>query len=73
MNDLIEGLRIFAEHLPPDSHAWRWPTNCSHDLLTVCVSVSAVTDPAARERLEQLGFLPDTEQDCWYSHRFGSA
>ena len=59
-------------HSVPGDQASRWPTQCSHDLLTVNLAPHQVDDPADRQRLEELGFHPDHEMDSWYSHRFGS-
>lgn len=72
MNELIEALQIFAKYLTEDDQANRWPTQCSHDTLTINVRADAVTDQADRDRLAKLGFHRAPDEDCWYSFRFGS-
>lgn len=64
MDDLIEALTIFRKYSDT-----RYPTNCVHDELWVCVDPEQVSD-ADKKRLDYLGFL---ESDYGFvSYRFGS-
>lgn len=64
---LIEAFTIFRKYGNP-----RWPTNCSHDQLSVEADRSVMTQQDV-ERLEELGFSPDDELGpCFTSSRFGS-
>lgn len=68
MQDLIKALQIFAKYT-----ATRWPTHCEHDMLRICgVSKDTMTaeDIAAAEALD---FHWDSDEEYWYSFRFGSA
>lgn len=69
MAALLEGLGILAEFMPKTN----WPTNCSHDLLTVnCSAPPVKVGPVKTRRLNELGFLYFEEDECWGSSRFGS-
>lgn len=65
MKDLIEALTIFSKYTDA-----RNPTNCDHDILTVCVNPAVVSaDDLAR--LCELSFR--AREDGWFtSYRFGS-
>lgn len=66
MSDLIESLTIFLKYGNP-----RNPTNCSHDMLTICgIDPDLVTDND-KAKLDQLGFKH--EYGYFYSYRYGSA
>jgi len=69
MKDLIEALQIFLKYADEE-----WPTNCSHDELTIMgVDKKDVSD-ADVDRLEELGFNWSDEDDGYfYSFKFGSA
>ncbi len=68
MKDLIEALKIFLKYGDPYA-----PTHCEHDVLTVCIDPADVSE-ADRNRLDELGFFPASEDDaCFCSFRFGSA
>lgn len=68
MEDLIKALQIFLKYGNP-----RYPTHCEHDVLTVCVDPSTVSDED-KDELNRLGFHPVTKGDrCFQSFRFGSA
>jgi hypothetical protein len=69
MNELIAALQILAKYIEPGSSQEKWPTYCSHDLLTVCVDPERVSE-ADKAELDRLGFFADDE--CFGSHRFGS-
>ncbi len=65
MEDLIAALQIFLKYGNP-----KYPTHCSHDLLTICgidADTVSATDVA---ELEKLGFYKD--YDNFYSTHFGS-
>jgi hypothetical protein len=68
MQDLIKALQIFAKYTDT-----RNPTHCSHDQLGVCHVTRDVMTNADCEAVEALGFLWDSEDEYWYSFRFGSA
>jgi hypothetical protein len=71
MKDLIEALNIFGRYGDHDH-----PTHCEHEVLYI---VGITEDEVSKEdtkRLDQLGFhfgSPEGLDNCWYSHRFGSA
>ena len=66
MDDLIKALQISRKYT--DS---RYPTQCEHDRLAVMVDPAGVTDDD-EEELYHLGFVPDVEEQLFYSFRFGS-
>lgn len=66
MDDLIEALTILRKYGNPGR-----PTNCAHDLLWVNIDPEKVT-PEDTERLDQLGFFPDSEGAGFTSTKFGS-
>jgi hypothetical protein len=65
MEDLIEALMIFRTYSDTER-----PTRCEHDVMVVNVSVGPVR-PDDVDRLEELGFIADWDEDCFYSFRFG--
>lgn len=69
MKELIEALQIFEKY----QNGAKWPTHCEHDVLYV-MSVKE-DEPSAEERvrLDELGFVWMTSEECWGSYRFGSA
>ncbi len=66
MNDLIRALIIFDNYTSAD-----YPTHCEHDILYVMVDPTEVSS-SHLALLETLGFLPDEENNHFYSYRFGS-
>lgn len=66
MKDLIEALQIFLKYGDP-----RWPTHCEHDVLTVCIDPSDVSEEDI-SKLDKLGFIADEETHDFRSYRFGS-
>jgi len=68
MDDLIEALQIFKKHQTPT----RWPTICQHDELII-VGVTGELPEEDRERLQELGFEYNEDEEYWSSCRFGSA
>lgn len=69
VKDLIEALTIFAKY----QRETRWPTVCSHDLMSIVgVTLDEVTSDDAK-RLEELGFFWSEYEESWQSYRFGSA
>ncbi len=68
MEELIKALQIFLKYGNPDH-----PTDCSHDVLTICgIEPEKVSEPD-KKKLDELGFFVDEEDDCFQSFRFGSA
>lgn len=67
MEDLIKALQIFLKYSNE-----RWPTHCEHDVMYVLVNPQQVSDEDKAE-LDTLGFIADTDEDHFYSFRFGSA
>lgn len=67
MDDLIEALTILRKYGNPEN-----PTYCAHDELYFCVDPTSVA-PADINRLRELDVLPDFNQSCFYSFRYGSA
>lgn len=69
MDDLIEALAIIRKY----TGNVRFPTNCQHDVLTVCVKDKAMkkVTPEDLKRLDKLGFFPGDEGG-FESFRFGS-
>ncbi len=66
MKDLIEALTILLKYDNP-----RYPTNCDHDELYVCVNPTKVSRGDIK-RLDELGFFPNDDNDGFISFRFGS-
>lgn len=68
MEDLIKALNILLKYGNS-----RWPTNCSHDELSIMdINPEDVSD-VDKEELERLGFHTNEEEGYFYSFRFGSA
>lgn len=68
MEDLIKALQIFLKYGNP-----KYPTNCSHDVLTIMeIDPEAVSDKD-KLKLEELGFIVSEDEDCFMSFRYGSA
>ena len=68
MEDLIKALQIFLKYGNPD-----YPTNCSHDQLTICgIEPDDVSDED-KEVLDKLGFFVSEVEECFISFKFGSA
>lgn len=67
LSNLIEALQIFLKYENP-----KYPTHCEHDVLTVCISPSKVSDED-KAKLDQLGFYTNESDDCFQSFRYGSA
>ncbi len=67
MDDLVAALLIFS--LYTDAHR---PTGATMDMLFVYVDPLEV-DKDHIKALETLGFDADYDDECFYSHRFGSA
>lgn len=67
MEKLIKALQIFLKYGNPS-----YPTNCDHDVLWVIISPNIVSEEDLKE-LDELGFDPDTENDCFMSYKYGSA
>ena len=68
MEQLIEALQIFLKYVNLYN-----PTNCGHDALYIMGVNKDDVSPEDRERLEQLDFLWDEDEEVYYSFRYGSA
>ena len=66
MDDLIKALQILRKYT-----GLRWPTYCEHDKFIVCVDPQEV-DKVDIEKLSDLGFEADEEEEEFYSFRFGN-
>lgn len=66
--DLLEGITILARH-PGNAVS---PFHCEHDELTICADPAEFTADEL-QRLDELGFIPDDDDECFSSFRFGSA
>mgnify|MGYP003443990211 FL=1 len=64
MDDLIEALTIARKYSDT-----RWPTNCSHDVLYLCVDASKFSKEDIK-RMDELSFF--LEEGGFASYRFGS-
>ena len=71
MEDLIEALKILSGYLTDDYYFNKYPTNCDHDVLRVCVDYTEIKEEDLK-RLEELGFVPDENTGYMVSYRFGS-
>lgn len=69
MKELIEALQIFLKYGNPD-----YPTHCEHDILTVNINPSDVSDED-KKCLETLGFFSGNVygEERFYSYKYGSA
>lgn len=67
MKKLIEAFQIFAKYSDDE-----FPTHCEHDVMHVPVVNSSDVSKEDLERLEELGFRPDTEIGGFKSYKYGS-
>jgi hypothetical protein len=65
VENLIKALQIFLKYGNPDN-----PTHCEHDVLTVVIDPSLVSEEDLG-MLQSLGFSPD--DGAFHSYRYGSA
>ena len=68
LSDLILALQILLKYGDPS-----YPTHCEHDKLSICGIDPGDVSEEDKEKLEDLGFHLDAEDDGFYSYRFGSA
>lgn len=68
MKDLLEAFTIFAKYIPDV----KYPTWCDHDVLAVICDPDIVSEKD-KVRLDELGFRPYEDGNCFRSYRFGSA
>lgn len=66
IDKLIEALQIFLKYGNPE-----WPTHCEHDVLTVDIRPELVSDEDI-EKLNELGFHVNEDDDDFQSYKFGS-
>ena len=70
MKDLIEALQILLKYADKDPYA---PTHCEHDILYLYPGFdSGIVSLEDLERLDALGFTPNSEFGGWQSFRYGS-
>lgn len=67
MEDLIKALQIFLKYSNT-----RYPTHCEHDVMYVLVHSRLVSEED-KLTLKDLGFIEDSEEEHFYSYRYGSA
>lgn len=65
LSRLIKALQIFLKYGDVS-----YPTHCEHDVLTVCVDPSNVSEED-KKKLDALGFFES--EDMFKSYRYGSA
>jgi hypothetical protein len=68
MYELIKALLIFLKYGNP-----KYPTNCGHDVLYIMDIKPETVSQEDKDKLEELGFIVDDEEDVFMSFRFGSA
>lgn len=66
MEELIKALQILRKYDNPS-----YPTGCEHDILRVYVDPAKVSEEDIK-LLEDLGFNPESEFNCFYSFKYGS-
>lgn len=66
ISELIEALQIFLKY-----GDIKYPTNCEHDKLSVCISPELISRKDVI-KLEELSFTIDEDEDCFYSFTYGS-
>lgn len=71
MNDLIAALSLIESKLDPDSYSYKYPIQCEHDDMYICVDVDLFTDEEIA-KLDKWGFCREDGYDGFVSHRFGS-
>lgn len=67
MDDLIKALQILRKYGNP-----AWPTHCEHDVMHICISPVNVSEEDIKT-LDDLGVIPDEDEDGFISFKFGSA
>jgi hypothetical protein len=67
MEKLIEALQIFLKYGNPE-----YPTHCEHDVLYVYYVKPQDVSEEDIAKLDELGFHPDKEFNCFKSFRYGS-
>jgi len=68
LDELISALTIFRKYGNP-----KYPTHCEHDELTICGIDPANVSAEDISRLEEMGFIVNDAEGCFYSFRYGSA
>jgi hypothetical protein len=68
MEDLIKALQIFMKYKNV-----KWPTNCTHDVMTIMDITREEVTKEDVEELDRLGFMWDETDEGFISFRFGSA
>jgi hypothetical protein len=71
MEDLIKALTIFLKYVQKDEYVYSYPTSCDHDEFRVHVPPSRISDIDLKE-LDELGFFPDYNWNCFVSYKYGS-
>lgn len=68
MKDLIFALQILLKYGNPD-----YPTHCEHDELWICGINPNDVSKDDKEKLDELGFFVSESDNCFKSHKYGSA
>ena len=66
-DEILDAIHIFKKYGNPDR-----PFHCAHDTLMVCISPEVVSE-GDKALLDELGFFPNDEYNCFQSFRYGSA
>lgn len=67
MENLIKALQIFIKY-----GDIKYPTHCEHDILMVHYNPNDFSKEDI-EKLSELGFNANLDEDCFYSFRYGSS
>ncbi len=73
MHDLIEALNIFLKSLKLKDKNDHCPTHCEHDELWIMSVTRDDVSDQDHDRLYELGFYYDEDDESYKSFRFGSA
>jgi len=68
MEDLIKALQIFLKYKNSD-----YPTNCSHDQLSIMDIDKSDVSENDKIELDRLGFFWSESEECFISFKYGSA
>lgn len=68
MTNLIKALQIFCKYKDLE-----WPTICEHDVLYIAGIHQTDVSEDDQKELETLGFDWSISDNCFVSHKYGSA
>ena len=71
MENLITALQILLKYANKEDE---FPTNCSHDVLTVCCGIDDISKVSEEDvkKLDDLGFFWSEDAEHFQSYKFGS-